>query len=90
MASKIIQKKYASVRIALEQRQDRASSRYLRPNLAAKIIYDNAKDRMYRTSATNDGEASPELHGEACSRCCFELGLGRRERGFEDELKETR
>jgi hypothetical protein len=52
----------------------------MRPNLAAKITYDNAEEKMYHTGATNDGEASPELHGEARRQRCFELGLGRRAR----------
>jgi hypothetical protein len=49
--------------------------------LAAKINYGNAEKKRYRTGATNDGEASPEFHGEARRRCCFEHGLGRRARG---------
>ena len=68
-----------SVRTTLEQRQDRASSRLVRPNLAEKISYGNAKERMYHTGATN-GEASPGLHGEARQWHCFELRLGRRAR----------
>jgi hypothetical protein len=50
------------------------------PNLVAKISYGNVDEMMYRTGATNDSEASPELHGEARRWRCFELGLGRRAR----------
>jgi hypothetical protein len=59
--------------------------------LAAKIDYGNAEKKKYLTGATNDGEASPELHGEMRRRRCFELGLWRRARvEFEDELKENK
>ena len=54
-----------SIRIALEERQDRDTSRSMCPNLAAKIIYDSVGEKMYRTGATNGDGASPELHGEA-------------------------
>ena len=57
--------KYVSVRTNLEQELERDISRSVRPNLAAKINYDKAEKKKYRTSATNDDEASPELHGEA-------------------------
>ena len=52
----------------------------MRPNLAAKINYDNAEERMYRTDVTNDGEDSSELHGEVHCQHRMEIGLGKRAR----------
>ena len=66
---------------ALEQEGDRESSRSECPNLAEQINYGSTGEKSYRTGVTNGDGASPELHGEACRRRCFELGLGRRARG---------
>ena len=63
-----------------------ASSRSECPNLAKQIDYNHTDEDSYRTGASNGDGAPPELNGEACCQCYFELGLGRSARvGFEAE-----